>query len=102
MQLAELQKPPVDVKDVLYGPTSGTNPMGGILGATLGESQVDAAARIEEAKKTATDLTGLVRRKAKPEASTPEPTNTNGMNGKRKAEDDAEDGDAKKAKVAEA
>ena len=60
--------------------------MGGILSATLGESPADAAARIEEAKKTATDLTGLVRRKAKPEASTPEP-DTNGTNGKRKAED---------------
>jgi hypothetical protein len=101
-QLAELQRPPVDVKDVLYGPSSGGNPMGGILGTTLGESPADAAARIEEAKKTATDLTGLVRRKAKAEASTPEQSTTNGMNGKRKAEDDAEDSDAKKAKVEDA
>ncbi|KAG0651874.1 Silencing in the middle of the centromere 3 [Hyphodiscus hymeniophilus] len=99
-RLAELRKPPVDVKDVLYGPTSGSNTMGGILGATLGESPADASARIEEAKKTATDLTGLVRRKAKPEASTPEASaGTNGTNGKRKAADDIEDSDAKKAKV---
>jgi HAT1-interacting factor 1 len=77
--------------------------MGGILGATLGESPADAAARIEEAKKTATDLTGLVRRKAKQDASTPEPSaSTNGTNRKRKAEDGAEDSDAKKAKVEEA
>jgi HAT1-interacting factor 1 len=77
--------------------------MGGILGATLGESPADAASRIEEAKKTATDLTGLVRRKAKPEASTPESTaSINGVNGKRKAEDDVEDSDAKKAKVEDA
>jgi HAT1-interacting factor 1 len=96
----ELSKPPVDVKDVLYGPSSSANPIGGILGATLGESPADAAARIEEAKKTATDLTGLVRRKAKPDASTPEPSaSTNGTNGKRKAEDNAEEGDVKKAKV---
>lgn len=96
-----MSKPPVDVKDVLYGPTSGGNPVGGILGATLGESPANAAARIEEAKKTATDLTGLVRRKAKPDASTPEP-NTNGTNGKRKAEDEVEDSDAKKAKIEDA
>jgi HAT1-interacting factor 1 len=74
--------------------------MGGILGATLGESPADAAARIEEAKKTATDLTGLVRRKAKPDTGTPEPTaSTSVTNGKRKAEDDNGDVDAKKAKV---
>jgi hypothetical protein len=103
LQLADLIKPPVDVKDVLYGPTSVGNPMGGILGTTLGESPEDAAARIEEAKKTATDLTGLVRRKAKPDASTPEPSATNGTNGKRKAEDEVEvESDAKKAKVGDA
>jgi hypothetical protein len=105
-QLAELKAPPVDVKDALYGPTGAldVNPTGGILGATLGESPTEAAARIEEAKKTATDLTGLIRRKkAKPDAATPEPTaSTNGTNGKRKAEDDAEESDSKKAKVDEA
>jgi len=105
-QLAELKAPPVDVKDALYGPTGAldVNPTGGILGATLGESPTEAAARIEEAKKTATDLTGLIRRKkAKPDAATPEPTaSTNGINGKRKAEDDAEESDSKKAKVDEA
>jgi HAT1-interacting factor 1 len=106
LQLAELKAPPVDVKDALYGPTGALdiNPTGGILGATLGESPAAAAARIEEAKKTATDLTGLVRRKkAKPDAATPEPTaSANGTNGKRKAEDDAEESDSKKLKVDEA
>lgn len=77
--------------------------MGSVLGVTLGESPTDAAARIEEAKKTATDLTGLVRRKAKPVAGTPEPSaGANGTNGKRKAEDEAEYVDAKKAKVEDA
>jgi len=77
--------------------------MGGILGAALGESPAEAQARIEEAKKTATDLTGLVRRKkAKTEAGTDtNGTNANGAdtngadtngaatatNGKRKAEE---------------
>jgi len=96
-----LKAPPVDVKDVLYGASNGGNPAGGILGATIGESPVDAAARVEEAKKTANDLTGLVRhkKKAKTEESTPEP---NGSNGKRKAEDDLEaDDEVKKIKVAD-
>ena len=96
-----MTKPPVDVKDILYGATSDTNPAGGILGATLGESPADAAARIEEAKKTATDLTGLIRRKAKPDASTPEPS-ANSTNGKRKAEDETEESESKKAKVEDA
>lgn len=42
--------------------------MGGILGAALGESSTETEARIEEAKKTATDLTGLVRKKDKRKA----------------------------------
>lgn len=81
--------------------------MGGILGATLGESPAEAQARIEEAKKTAKDLTGLVRRKAKvPEAAEGSANGTGGTaaNGKRKAED-LEEGDvesSKKAKVEDA
>jgi HAT1-interacting factor 1 len=47
----------------------GADPMvGGILGAALGESSTETEARIEEAKKTATDLTGLVRKKDKRKA----------------------------------
>ena len=75
----------------------------GILGAMLGESPAEATARVEEAKKTANDLTGLVRRKKGPKSSeaTPEPSaSANGVNGKRKAEDNTGDSDnAKKAKV---
>lgn len=77
--------------------------MGGILGTALGESPADAAARIEEAKKTATDLTGMVRRKAKT-ADSPAPEGKGSVTGKRKAEDEG-DGDsdgAKKAKVEDA
>lgn len=75
---------------------AGVNPIGGILGATLGESPAEATARIEEAKKTATDLSGLVRKKNKPEEV---PASTNGTNGKRKAGDDGRESDSKKAKV---
>lgn len=89
--------------------------MGGLLGAALGgESAAEKESRIEEAKKTATDLTGLVRKKVKDEAppaaaaaDATEAGKTNGQhatNGsaKRKAEEPAEgtpEADSKKAKV---
>lgn len=92
--------------------------MGGILGAALGESAEQTQARVEEAKKTATDLTGLVRKKNKEELKPAEEpvvkdaeepkveTQANGeeSNGtKRKAEEPAEEDEpAKKAKVEEA
>lgn len=80
--------------------------MGGILGAALGESAVEAEARIEEAKKTATDLTGLVRKKGKAAASPAavvEATTSEINGGKRKAEElEAEGGEAiKKARTEE-
>lgn len=104
-----MKGPALDVKEALYGPSSlaGVNNAGGILGATLGESPAEAAARIEEAKKTATDLSGLVRKKNKPaeaeaDAAPASTTPTaNGTNGKRKAEDDGGESDSKKAKVEE-
>ena len=88
---------------MLNGPAGvpSANSLGGILGATLGESPAEQAARIEEAKKTATDLTGLVRHKKKSAGATPEPS-TNGTNGKRKAEDGEAGDNAKKAKVEDA
>jgi len=100
-RLAELKDDPINIKDALYGP-NGNDPMSGILGTSLGESPADAAARLEEAKKNANDLTGLVRHNKKhatddSATATPEPIAK--TNGKRKAEDDAEDSDAKKAKV---
>lgn len=75
--------------------------MGGILGAALGESAEQTQARIEEAKKTATDLTGLVRKKAKEEPK-PAESQANGENSsKRKAEEPAGDEASKKAKIEE-
>ncbi|KAF6833958.1 histone H1-binding protein [Colletotrichum plurivorum] len=117
-RLIDLRKPPIDVNAAL-----GEEAMGGILGAALGESAEQTQARVEEAKKTATDLTGLVRKKNKEEPKLAEKpaekpaeepvvkaaeepkveTQANGeeSNGtKRKAEEPAEEDEpSKKAKV---
>ncbi|KAH7026199.1 uncharacterized protein B0I36DRAFT_330086 [Microdochium trichocladiopsis] len=98
-RLIDLRKPPVDVDSML----GADNPMSGILGAALGESSSETAARVEQAKKNATDLSGLVRKKAKKEEPATPPADTNGSGSKRKAEDDepaAADHEApKKARV---
>ncbi|KAG5745630.1 hypothetical protein H9Q69_007326 [Fusarium xylarioides] len=98
-RLVELRNDPIDAKDIL-GADAG--PIGGILGAALGESAAETKARVDEAKKTATDLSGLVRKKNKDE-STEEPEAALApeaeTNGKRKAEEPAEDTETKKAKV---
>ncbi|CAJ2502324.1 Uu.00g097180.m01.CDS01 [Anthostomella pinea] len=88
-RLVELRKPPVDMNDAL----GDDNPLAGILGKALGESAAETQARVEEAKKTANDLSGLVRKKPKEQIEE--------SNGKRKAEDAAaeEEVEAKKAKV---
>ncbi|RYP64963.1 hypothetical protein DL771_008532 [Monosporascus sp. 5C6A] len=108
-RLVELRKPPMDVDSVL----AANDPVSGILGAALGDSSEEAKARVEEAKKNATDLTGLVRKKTKQEQqeqeSKPEtevaPASTEITNGasKRKAEESAEgaDDEPKKPKVQE-
>lgn len=101
-QLTELKSGPIDIDGVkaTLG-MGGGNSKGGVLGSTLGETPEQAATRIEEAKKGANDLTGLVRRKAKGADATPEPTN--GTNGKRKAEEEPmESENAKKTKVEDA
>lgn len=105
-QLVDLRNDPIDTKGLLG---EGANPMTGILGAVIGETPAQTKARVEEVSKTANDLSGLVRKKAKDApapaaaAAPAEATETNG-NGKRKAEDDApveEESTAKKAKVDE-
>lgn len=99
----------MDVDSVL----AANNPMSGLLGGALGDPAPKA--RVEEAKKNAKDLTGLVRKKAKDEskvegeaatttaaaAETTTPTTANGT--KRKAEDpaDGEEDESKKPKVQE-
>jgi HAT1-interacting factor 1 len=94
--LTDLRADPIDARGLL-GADAG--PLGGILGATLGESPAETKARVEEAKKTATDLTGLVRKKKVASDPADAPATSNG---KRRAEDDdREDGVAKKAKTEE-
>lgn len=105
-QLLDLRAPPVDVNAAIAGPAGaadGINPMSGILASALGESPAEMQARVEEAKKTATDLTGLVR-KNKTKADEPAATTTINGNGKRKVEDEDVEAEAnsKKAKVEEA
>ncbi|OTB16749.1 hypothetical protein K445DRAFT_37989, partial [Daldinia sp. EC12] len=96
-RLVELRKPPMDVNSVL----AADDTMLGVLGSALGESAANKEARLEEAKKSAKDVSDLVRKKAKddtkPETEQPKET----TNGKRKAEDDIapSDEEAKKAKV---
>ncbi|PNY25777.1 NASP-like protein sim3 [Tolypocladium capitatum] len=101
-RLVDLRKDPIDASDLLGGGPE-ANPLGGILGAALGESAAETKARIDEAAKNATDLSGLVRKKkAKDAADSPAPAAA--ANGKRKAGDDAEPDAAespKKARVDE-
>lgn len=93
MQLVDLRSDPIDTKGLMG---ADANPLGGILGATLGESSTEAQARIEEASKKATDLTGLVRKKKPKDEAAPAESN-----GKRKAEDAPEDESSKRAKTEE-
>lgn len=74
-----------------------SNGAGSIAGAKEGETRAEVEARIEEAKKNATNIQGAIRKKApKAEASSVELP----LNGKRKAEDEAT-GESKKTKVEE-
>lgn len=93
-QLVDLRNDPIDTKGLMG---ADANPLGGILGAALGESSAEAQARIEEATKTATDLSGLVRKKKpKDEPAAAE------SGGKRKAEEGAEEEESsKRAKTEE-
>lgn len=63
-QLVDLRKDPIDPEA-----------LSGILGSALGQQApgADAQARADEAAKTATDLTGIVRKKAKDAPSAKRP-----------------------------
>ncbi|KAL5348623.1 hypothetical protein ACLOAV_006040 [Pseudogymnoascus australis] len=78
-RLTDLRAPPVDINAALNGP-AGTG-SSGLIGSMLGETAAQTAQRVEEAKKGATDLSGMVRKKDKKEV--------NG-NGKRSAEEAGE------------
>ncbi|PSR85925.1 hypothetical protein BD289DRAFT_249075 [Coniella lustricola] len=101
-RLVDLRGPLVDMQSAL----GGLAPAGGILGAAKGESAGETEARIEEAKKAATDLTGLVRKKGKT-ASAPSAGDASVVAGgstKRKAEEELsiEEDASKKVRTEEA
>ncbi|UNI15650.1 hypothetical protein JDV02_002161 [Purpureocillium takamizusanense] len=105
-RLVDLRKDPIDASGLLGGDAA-ANALGGLLGAVAGETAADKQARVDEAAKNATDLSGLVRKKAKESEAAPESAPvvapvTTSTNGKRKAEDDVlpDGGESpKKAKV---
>ncbi|KAI9820445.1 MAG: hypothetical protein M1832_003778 [Thelocarpon impressellum] len=104
----DLRNPPVDIEAATHGPSDASNPLSSILGSLLGEAPSDQAARIEQATKEATDLSGLVRRK-KPTSTAEAGPSKNGVNGngagKRKvefAEEVEEVGTGKKARIEDA
>lgn len=84
-RVVDLRKGPIDANELLGGPQA--NALGGVFGAVLGESAAQTEKRVEEAKKTAVDLTSMVRKKNKEEG------------GKRKAEEPAETGGESPKKV---
>ncbi|KAF4121023.1 HAT1-interacting factor 1 [Geosmithia morbida] len=110
-RLVDLRSDPIDTKGLMGAEA---NPLGGILGAALGETSEDAQARIAEATKTATDLSSMVRRK-KPKTEVEEPETGKKLEaaaapaeesatagaGKRKAGDEEEDSSTKRAKTEE-
>ncbi|OAA59073.1 histone h1-binding protein [Niveomyces insectorum RCEF 264] len=62
-RLVDLRKPPIDLNAAVNGPAGAG--LGGLLGALSGAAGGRDAANVEEAKRVATDLTGLVRKRAK-------------------------------------
>ncbi|CAK7209570.1 hypothetical protein SBRCBS47491_000488 [Sporothrix bragantina] len=107
-RLVDLRKPPIDLNAAVNGPAGAG--LGGLLGALSGGAAGSFGSGVQEAKKAATDLSGLVRKKAKDvstAATAPaaeEASATNGSSTKRKAEEpaDGSDDEAKKARTVEA
>jgi HAT1-interacting factor 1 len=108
LQLVDLRKPPIDLNAAVNGPAGAG--LGGLLSAFGGASGSGSGS--SEAKKAATDLTGLVRKKAK-DVPAPAPASApaaapaadaSATNGKRKAEEpaDGSDEEAKKARTVDA
>ena len=104
LQLVDLRKPPIDLNAAVNDPAGAG--LGGLLGALSGGATGGSSADVAEAKKGATDLTGLVRKKAKDaapaSAASPATSESNGT--KRKAEEPAagSDDDTKKVRTKEA
>ncbi|KAL9095442.1 MAG: hypothetical protein Q9165_002313 [Trypethelium subeluteriae] len=68
-RLVDLKNPAVSAVDPLgpAGAPDSSDPLRGLLGAMLGETPAQQRARIEEASRTANDLTSLVKHKKKPQ-----------------------------------
>ncbi|EPE05466.1 histone h1-binding protein [Ophiostoma piceae UAMH 11346] len=100
-RLVDLRKPPIDLNAAVNGPAGAG--LGGLLGALSGGAVGGSSADVAEAKKGATDLTGLVRKKAKDAASFPaaSPATSESNGAKRKAEEPAagSDDDTKKVRT---
>ncbi|CAK7200961.1 hypothetical protein SEUCBS139899_003661 [Sporothrix eucalyptigena] len=109
-RLVDLRKPPIDLNAAVNGPAGAG--LGGLLGALSGGAAGSFGGDVQEAKKAATDLTGLVRKKTKEPAAaltaaaatSDDASVTNGTSTKRKAEEpaDGSDDEAKKARTVEA
>lgn len=86
-KLVELRQHPISIKDSTG--TSEAHPLNGVLGSILGESPSAQNSRLEEASKTAVDLTNLIKRN-KPitndKDETPNNSNLTNSNGKRRSE----------------
>ncbi|CAK7267359.1 hypothetical protein SEPCBS119000_002508 [Sporothrix epigloea] len=93
-RLVDLRKPPIDLNAAVNGPAGAG--LGGLLGALSGSAAGSFDDGVQQAKKAATDLSGLVRKKTK-DVSASEQTS----NPKRKAEEpaDGSDGEAKKVRT---
>ena len=89
-RLVDLRNPAVSLSGLQPAGAPGLDddPLRGVLGAMLGEAKGEQAKRIAEATEKATDLTGLVKHKKKPQAKAggKEDVAVN-ANGKRKAEE---------------
>jgi len=86
-RLIELRRPPVSINGP-SGVIDGVIPLGGVLGQLLGQSTAEQKSRLEEATKSAHDLSGLVRKKRQTQSDYAEAKkpSTPGGNGKRAIE----------------
>jgi HAT1-interacting factor 1 len=82
----------------------GSGTLGSILGSILGESPAEQRVRLEEASKSAQDISGLVRRKKRASETEEAGKVENGINGngKRKVELAEAGGSGKRARVEDA
>ncbi|CAK7271682.1 hypothetical protein SEPCBS57363_004748 [Sporothrix epigloea] len=98
-RLVDLRKPPIDLNAAVNGPAGAG--LGGLLGALSGGATGSFGDGVQEAKKAATDLSGLVRKKTKDASAAQETSAEKGNNTKRKAEEpaDGSDEEAKKART---